>query len=164
MIRKNSILLYLFFGAVFSQCSSSNPVGKDLVNYINVELPKVAQLESDAIMAFESVAGSNYTDDSVMYFKIKNVVLPKYTEFYSKLRSIVPATDELKKIHGEYVEAAKDQLEGFNLIADALIKKNTDEIQKAIVNLTKGKVLIESWKSDLLETCKKHNIVIGDKR
>jgi len=139
-------------------------VEKDLLNYINNELPKIGQLESEAIAAYASVSGNNYTSDSVMYFKIKDEVLPKYTEFNSKLQAIVPATEELKKIHGEYVEAAKDQLEAFTFIVDALIKQNADEIQKANVDLSKGVALIETWKKDLLETCKKHNVVIGDKK
>jgi len=155
------MLLFLFLGVVFSQCSS-DPIGKDLLNYINNELPKVSQLESDAIDAYRSVSGNNYTGDSVMYFKVKDVVLPKYTEFNTKLQTIVPATEELKKIHGEYVEAAKDQLEAFNFIADALIKQNADEIQKANVDLEKGVALIDGWKKDMLELCKKHNVTIGD--
>ena len=161
-MKKVSVFLYVLCTAFLLIRCSSDPVEKDLLNYINVELVKVGTLESEAVAAYGSVAGNNYTSDSVMYNKIKNVVLPKYTEFTSKLQAITPATPELKTIHGEYVKAAQDQLEGFKLILDAIEKQNAAEIQQANEDITKGKNLIDVWKKDLDETCKKHNVTLGN--
>ncbi|MFL5730786.1 MAG: hypothetical protein ACJ75J_14960 [Cytophagaceae bacterium] len=162
MIKKIKLLSFLILGIFLSQCSS-DPVQKDLINYINVEIPKVSALETEAVDAFQSVAGANYTSDSAMSEKMKSVVVPKYNEFNTKLQAIVPATEEVKKIHGEYVEAAKDQMEAFNLIVDAIEKQNMDEVKKANEDLKKAITLVESWKKDLMETCKAHNVTMDGK-
>ena len=155
-------MLLLLVGALFLQYSPApDPVQKDLLNYINVELPKVAQLESDAIDAYSSVSGSNYTSDEAMSDKIKTVVLPKYKEFNIKLKAIKPATTDLQKIHAEYVTAAKDQLEAFNYIVDAIKKQDANEIQKANKDLTAASSLIEDWKTKLLALCDKHGVTVG---
>ena len=154
--------LLLFVGVLYLQFTPApDPIQKDLMNYINVELPKVATLESDAIDAYGSVSGKNYTTDEAMSKKIKEVVLPKYKQFNSKLKAIKPATKDLQKIHSEYVEASKDQLEAFNFIVDAIKKQNADEIQKANKDLNAASTLIDSWKTDLLALCDKHNVVIN---
>src|SRR5882724_4886540 len=90
---------------------SSDDVQKDLLNYINTELPKVSALEKEAVAAYESISGNNYTTDSTMYYTIKQTVLPKYEEFSSKLTAIQPATEEISAMHGEYIKAAGDQME-----------------------------------------------------
>ncbi len=151
-----SLLIVTFF---LSQCST-DPVQKDLLNYVNVELPKLSALETESIDAYNSVIGDNYTTDSVVYAKLKNVVIPKYTDFTTKLQAVAPATEELKAIHLEYVEAAKDQLEGFNYIVDAIDKQNASEITKANDDIKRAKEFIDQWKKDLNEDCKKHNVVL----
>lgn len=160
-MKKMPVFISLLLSCIlFLQCAE-DPVQNDLLNYINVELPKVAQLETDAINAYSSVTGSNYTDDKTTYDKITNVVLPKYTEFNKKLKTIKPATSEVKKIHAEYVKAAGDQLEAFKYIVDAIKRNNSAEITKANKDMELGRNLIAKWKSDLLETCKKHNVVLN---
>ncbi len=145
-------ILFLNFG--------TDPVQKDLLNYINVELPKVATLESEAVNAYSSVSGANYTTDAAMYKKIKEEALPKYSKFTSKLKAIKPATPELQAVHAEYVKAAKDQEEAFKFILDAIKKQDPKEIQTANVDLNAASTLITNWKTDLLDLCKKHNVVI----
>jgi hypothetical protein len=162
MLKMKS-LVFLFVGIVlFSQCST-DPVQKDLLNYVNVELPKLAPLESESINAFGKVVGQNYTTDSALYAIVKNAVIPKYSDFTSKLQAVTPATDEVKAIHKEYVEAAQDQLEGFKYIVDAIDKQNGDEILKAKSDIDKAGSLIDQWKKDLMEDCKKHNVVLETK-
>ncbi len=151
--------LLLVFSVLFMNFAA-DPIQDDLLNYINVELPKVANLESEAIDAYSSVSGDNYTSDAAMDKKIREVVLPKYKLFNAKLKAIKPKTSELKKVHGEYVEAAKDQLEAFNFIVDAIKKQDADEIQRANKDLRAAAMLIENWKADILNMCKKHNVVI----
>lgn len=154
--------LLLFVGVLYLQFTTApDPIQKDLMNYINVELTKVATLESDAIDAYSAVSGTNYTTDAAMSKKIKEVVLPKYKEFNTKLKAIKPATKELQKVHGEYIEASKDQLEAFNYIVDAIKKQNASEIQKANKDLNAAGTLIDSWKKDLLTLCDKHNVIIN---
>jgi hypothetical protein len=160
MLKKSPIITLVAIAVLFFQFTTADPFQQDLLNYINVELPKVATIESEAIDAYSSVVGDNYTSDDVMYKKITEVVIPKYTSFSKQLAAIVPATGELKKIHKEYVKASQEQLKAFNLIADALQKQDANEIKQANAELSKAASLIASWKKDLLAMCKKHNITL----
>ncbi|MBX2896494.1 MAG: hypothetical protein KF763_13690 [Cyclobacteriaceae bacterium] len=155
-------LIYLPVLLVLLQCSP-NPVQQDLLNYINVEMPKVAPLESEAVEAYASISGENYQGDSVMYYTITETVVPKYEEFYSILKDIKPATAEVQSLHKEYVQAAADQLEAFKLILVAIEQQDPQIISEANDDLAEGRALLKMWRADLDSACVKHNIVFtGD--
>ncbi len=140
----------------------ANPVQQDLVNYINVEMKKVRELESTAVQAYASVSGENYENDSIMYTVINETVLPNYQEFYNTLSSIKPATEEVASLHREYVLAASDQLEAFNLIIEAIEKQDIQIINKANEDLSEARALLTLWREDLDSACVKHNVVVDE--
>ena len=135
-------------------------VQKDLLNYVNTEIPKIAALEDEAIAAYDGVAGENYTGDSIMYFTIKQTVIPKYEEFSAKLSAIQPATTEVKTMNDEYVKAASDQLEGFKLICLAIEKQDAEIIKQANSDIDKARNLLDLWKKDLDAQCEKHGVAL----
>lgn len=152
--------LFILCCVLFAACG--NPVQSDLLNYINVEMPKVATLESEAVAAYGSVSGENYQNDSIMYYTITDTVVPKYQEFYDLLNSITPATDEVKSLHKEYVRAAADQLESFKLILVAIEKEDAEIINQANEGLDEARALLRLWRADLDSACAKHNVVIDN--
>lgn len=153
-------LVYLPMLLVLLQCSP-DPVQQDLLNYINVEMPKVATLESEAVSAYASISGENYQGDSLMYFTIVETVVPKYEEFYGILKDIKPATAEVQSLHKEYVQAAADQLEAFKLILDAIEKQDATIITEANDDLAEGRALLKMWRADLDSACAKHNVIFN---
>lgn len=153
-------LLYLPLLLVLAKCSP-DPVQQDLLNYINVEMPKLAPLESEALTAYTSISGENYQNDSIMYFTITETVVPKYEEFYTILKDIKPATEEVASLHKEYIQAAADQLEAFKLILDAIEKQDAQIITKANEDLAEGRALLKMWRADLDSACVKHNVVFN---
>lgn len=147
--------------AMLTACGA-NPVQQDLVNYINVEMEKVRDLESTAVQAYASVSGENYENDSIMYTVINETVLPNYQEFYNTLSSIKPATEEVANLHREYVRAASDQLEAFNLIIEAIEKQDVQIINRANEDLSQARALLTLWREDLDSACVKHNVVFNE--
>jgi hypothetical protein len=145
---------------LFVACGG-DPVQKDLLNYINVEMPKLADLESEAVEAYASVSGQNYTNDSIMYAVMSNTVVPKYQEFYGILESIQPATDDVQDLHKEYVRAASDQLQAFQLILEAIEKQDVTIIETANGDLDEARTLLKLWREDLDAACAKHNVIIN---
>jgi hypothetical protein len=145
--------------AVSLAACSSDDVQKDLLNYVNKEMPKLSPLENEAIAAYDGVAGNNYKNDSIMYNVIKQTVIPKYGEFTTNLASIKPATKEVTAMNDEYVKAASDQLEGFKLICLAIEKKDPEIIKQANSDIDKARNLLGLWKDDLNEQCKKHGVI-----
>ena len=73
------LFLSLLLLSILSACTVT--VQKDLINYINVEMPKLTDLEVKAIDTYGSVAGENYQNDSIMYYTIQQNVIPPYEEF-----------------------------------------------------------------------------------
>ena len=152
--------VFLFIAMGLAACSSDE-VQKDLLNYVNNEMPKLAPLEEEAIDAYDGVAGENYKNDSIMYFTIKQTVIPKYEEFATKLAAVYPSTPEVKAMNNEYVKAANDQLEGFKLILQAIEKQDAEIIKQANSDIDQARNLLELWRKDLDEQCKKHNVVLN---
>ena len=152
-------LLSLLTMSLFISCAVS--VQDDLLNYINVEMPKIADLESEATDAYARVSGENYQNDSIMYFTIQQNVIPPYEEFNSIIKSIKPATPEVQAMHNEYIEAAKDQLEAYHLVLEAIEKQDAEIITKANEDMDKAQQLIIYWRKDLDEACKKHDVVLN---
>jgi len=152
-------LLSLLTMSLFISCAVS--VQDDLLNYINVEMPKLADLESKATDAYASVSGENYQNDSIMYFTIQQNVIPPYEEFNSIIKTIKPSTPEVQAMHNEYVEAAKDQLEAFQLVLEAIEKQDAEIITKANEDLDKAKQLLIYWRKDLDEACKKYDVALN---
>lgn len=154
-------IIYLISFAVLIACGA-NQTQQDLINYINVEMAKVKDLESTALQAYASVSGENYENDSIMYTVINETVLPTYQEFYNTLSSIKPATEEVATLHREYVRAASDQLEAFSLILEAIEKQDVQIITQANEDLSKARALITLWREDLDSACVKHNVVFEE--
>ncbi len=150
-----------FLGFLFLGLSScSNEVSDDLLDYINKQLPKVADNESEAVELYESVSGDNYTDDERMYSVIKNDVVPIYKKFIDGLKSISSEikTEEVQKVHQQYIEAASLQYDGFLLILFAIETQDPNQITKANEKLNKGTDLLDEYNSDLEKLCKKNNV------
>lgn len=124
-------------------------VQDDLLDYINVELVKVTDLENEAVSAYESVSGTNYTNDNTMYQTMVNTVIPKYEQFLSILESIEPETQEVMDIHQTFLDGARLQMDGFNLVVEALEKQDRDLVNTANEKLNQGKSYIDQFQSDL---------------
>ncbi|MBS1544619.1 MAG: hypothetical protein JST14_13365 [Bacteroidetes bacterium] len=158
---KTKVTLAMGFALLLSACGG-DPIQKDLLNYVNVELGKVSDLESEAIDAYEGVVGDNYKGDSIMYFTLKDTVIPKYEAFSSALESIKPATTEVMGMHQEYMKAAGEQMEAFKLLIIALEKQDAAIVQQANADLDLARTNIDKWKSDVREACKQHNVELTE--
>lgn len=145
---------------LFLAACEPDPVQQDLLTYVNDGITQISALESEAIEAYASVSGPNYDSDSVMYAVIQTTVIPKYEEFYSKLKAIQPSTAEVKKMHEEYITAAADQLEAFRLILEAIEKQDAAIIERANEDLDKARAMLNQWRKDLDEECKEHGVTI----
>lgn len=139
-------------------CTSKDPIREDLINYINNELLPIANLEKEAAEAYESVTGSNYKDDIQLYNTVNEVVIPKYREFVEKLEAIQPKTEEIRKLHELYIEAANIQFNAFNLILSAVENQDRNLVVQANEKLEQGRKLLREFNYQLEELAKKHNV------
>src|SRR5512133_2659081 len=110
----SAITLAVLCCSILAGCSK-DPIQTDLINYINVEMPKVAPLESSAMDSYTGVVAENYKTDQILYDTLTVKVIPVYKEFAQKLEEIKPATKEVRELHEKWVAAANKQLVAFNI-------------------------------------------------
>lgn len=105
-----------------------NFVMVDFYNYYG-KIKKISILEEEATRAYSNVTGDNYKDDTTIYNTLSNIVIPKYQVYSQELMNISPNTQELRNVHGLYVEGVNLQLKAMQMYQTALIKKD-----KALMN------------------------------
>jgi hypothetical protein len=139
---------------------SYDSVQKDLLNYVNIELPVASSLEDAAIKVYENVTGDNYKNDKEVYSTIKYIVLPCYEQFIERLEAIRPETDELKEVHELYIKAAKAQHNAF-MLAELAISNGSDEmINRANEKIEEAKNDLKIFRESLDNIESKHKIKI----
>ena len=152
-------ILILLIPFIFCSCGKSKQQ-KDIINYINIELPKVSSLEENSINEYNKVTGQNFAGDSKLYSVLKSKVIPDYTEFISKLKDIKISTSELAQIHQIYIDASNLQLEAFNLILKAIDNQDSSYITEANKKLDEARSKLTIYRNELFEIAEKYNVQI----
>jgi hypothetical protein len=153
-----SVISQITLALLTTACT--DPVQADLLDYVNVHIPKVAQFETQALSAYSLVSGENFKDDGTMYITIRDQVLPNYRKLSEGLEEISMAlgTDEVRKLNEIYVEAVNSQFAAFTTILAALENQDFLQITSANDRLDKGRKLTREWQLQLKSICKTHNV------
>lgn len=114
-------------------------VQEDLLNYINVELLKIVDIEAIVTEGYDSVSGDNYTDDYTMYNMIEQEVLPASVELVDTAEGIEVSTKEVRDIHELYIEAVNIQHQAFGIILSAIEKQDYELISEANEKLSEAR-------------------------
>jgi hypothetical protein len=156
-MRRRVVLAVCFFG-VFAGCS--NPIQEDLLNYINNELPKIVESENAVITAWDSVSGSNYSDDYTMYETLTELIIPTYREFLTGMETITLRlkTKEVRALNEKYIEAVSTQNNAFLLLQNILETQDGSKIIDFNERLDKGRKLVREWQIEIQELCKKSGV------
>ncbi|MDT2047109.1 hypothetical protein CHN50_01640 [Priestia aryabhattai] len=156
-MKKKLLLLFTPLLLLLSACLN-DPVQDDLLNYSNNEIPKVSEIEIQAVEAYDSVSGANYTDDFTMYNTLVDDVIPQYREFIEELEKIEVETDELRALHEDYIKAANTQYNAFAKIVSALEKQDPELIVEANVMLDEARKGMRQYASDIKKLAKEHKV------
>jgi hypothetical protein len=152
------VTLFVFLLLVLAGCS--NPIKDDLLNYINVELPEIAQYENDTIATWDSVSGDNYTDDYTMYEALTEIIIPTYREFVNGIEPITLRlkTKEVRDLNEKYVEAVDLQMNGFLILINAIETQDSSLVVQFNERLDRGRRLVREWQIELQDLCNKNGI------
>jgi hypothetical protein len=154
---KKGMIFALCFFWILAGCS--NPVKEDLLNYLNNELPKVAEAESIAVEAWGSVSGANYTDNDEMYDALVEDIIPSYRDFLHGVEGITVRlkTKEVRALNEKYIEAATTQNNAFVLLMN-MLETEEGSILDFNERLDKARRLIREWQIELQDLCKKNGV------
>ena len=155
---KKIVFLIVCFLWVLAGCS--NPIKEDLLNYINTELPKVAEVETIAIEAYDSVSGDNYEDDYTMYETLTETVIPTYRKLLTGIEGITVRlkTKEVRALNEKYIEAVTTQNNGFALLMNILETQDASKIPDFNERMDKGRKLVREWQIEIQDLCRKNGI------
>lgn len=136
----------------------SDPVQDDLINYINNQVPAIAELESKVTTEYAAVKGDTNTDDATFAAKLKDVIIPANNELIAKAKATVPATEEVKKVHDKYIASATAQNEAFVILLEAAQKNDEKLVKTANEKLADSEKISKEYLADLEALKKGHNV------
>jgi len=160
-LKKLIIFPVLLFTLFLSGCFA-DPVQEELLVYLNEELPAITNLEEDAIAAYESATGANYTSDLDLYDVLSLDVIPTYQQFTDKLEAIRLKTDEVRGVHEIYIEGANLQYNAFNKIISALEEQDRGMIEEANTMLDEARKLLRDFDHGIEKLAEEHNIELSE--
>lgn len=142
-----------------SGCSRNNTeVQDDILNYINVELPKLVELESTVIEGYESVTGDNYTDDETLYNALQNEIIPSSLDLIDAAEEIVPETEDVRVVHEIYLSAINKENSAFTTILSAIENQDYDKVSLANDKLTDARKELRDFNSNLDDLAEDNDI------
>lgn len=148
-----SFLLMLF---LLSGCG--DPVQDDLLNYVNEKMPALGKEETKILGKYEDVTGPNYTDDQKLYDALKVEIIPAYNQYIEDLESVKIETEELRKIHEDYIEAANIQASAFLTVITALENQDSGLINEANQKLNTARKMMRDYQNAVEKLAKEHDV------
>ena len=137
---------------------ATNQGAMHLVDYTNQGLLNIAELERTALEHYASVVGENYTTDQRVYDELKENVIPLYKRFLDGLRDIHPVDEEIRMVHGMYINGAELIYDGFKTKMLGLEMDNEQIIIQGNEKIVKGREEVEKWRVQLIELYKKYGV------
>ena len=136
----------------------TNPARMDLASYINHDIIRIAEMETESLKRYNEVTGENYTSDSVLAEALQKDIIPVYRRFLELLRSIDPQTEDVKNLHKIYIDGAEYTYRGLEEILGGVKLKDIDMIRAGNKKIEKGRVENEKWREKLIMLYNKYDI------
>lgn len=148
---------------VFAAGCSEDPVAEEILAYVNDTMPPLGEQEAEVLSLYESVTGANYTDDETMYVTLTEEVIPKYSEFITELEKVEFETEEVQKLHEDYIKAVQLQHSGMMLAVTALEEQSFEKMDEANQKLNEGREKIRAYQQALEKLAKEHDVTLEKK-
>lgn len=161
MIKKIMVTIstLLIFVTVLTGCGKADPVQEDLINYLNNQLPTLAELAVKATSEFEAATADNNATDATFALKLKDVIIPVSDELLTKTKAVVPATEELLKVHSKYIALVTEQHEAYALYLKAAQKNDVATSNTANEKMEHSVKATDEFLADLEALKKEHKVV-----
>ncbi|MFC1811516.1 hypothetical protein ACFL03_02375 [Thermodesulfobacteriota bacterium] len=126
---------------------------------MNQGILNISEVEKKSLMQYASIncESCDITEEEI-YNTLKNDVIPNYKRFLYLLRNIDPETDEVRQVHGVYVQGAEMIYGGFKIKMIGLESKNPNLIRAAKDKIDKGMVETYRWNKKIRALAKKHKV------
>jgi len=116
---------------------SASAVQEDLINYLNNQMPPLSELQDKVSKESAAIMEKN-VDYATAAAKLKDVIIPDSNELVTETKAVVPVTEEVRKVHNEFIALVTDQQETFNLLLQ--ICQAAQENDAALLNTLNEKI------------------------
>jgi len=144
--------------AMLTGCGKADPVQEDLINYINKQVPTLVEVENKVTTQYAAITGTNFVDDATLTNKLKDVIIPASTELLTKTKAIVPATEEVRKVHSKYLAVVTEQHEAFNMLLQAAQKHDEKLVETVNGKLSNAEKVSNEYLVELEALKKAHKV------
>ena len=138
----------------------NNKTSQELLDYINSDMIRLGQIETEMINSYNSVAGVNYTDDLASYDEIKNVTLPAARKLTSEANTVYNrlSSKEIKEVHLIYLDICNEYCEAFDGILEGLEKQDVTTVRKAVEKIEQINALATDYQNAIKQLAEKYGL------
>ena len=140
----------------------SDPIQDDLINYINVELPKISDLEDGVVEGYGSVSGNNFVDDYTTYTEISDNVLPLSLQLIEEAENISLETKEVREVHEKLIDSYTTNQSAMELLVAAIDTEDYDLITQANEKFDAARKLQREFNAELEDLCEEHDVELSE--
>ena len=161
MRRMFGIIIMLGLAISIAGCTA-NSAAEELVNYINIDCREMEVLENKVLISYESVSGSNYVSDSIMYKEITTNTIVYVRELNEKALNVASSIEDPKilEVHRIYINYTSKMLNAMGIIASALQKQDITLMTQANQALNEANNLALDYKTAVFSLAKEYNVTI----
>lgn len=138
----------------------NNKASRELMDYVNSDVTRLAEIETEIINSYNSVSGVNYTDDATFYDEIKNVALPAANRLSSEANSVYNklSSEEIKKAHSIYLDVCNVYYEALEGMLEGVEKQDVTTIRKASEKLEQISELATDYQNAIKQLTEKYGL------
>ncbi|MCT4661570.1 MAG: hypothetical protein N4A40_06870 [Tissierellales bacterium] len=152
--KKNIFFCFFISISMILMTGCENEVKSDFKHFLNVDLLKISEFESDAINEFNQITLQEEDTDAYyqkMYSLLSTSTLPTYETFVKELSDIKPETNDVRQLHQIYLRGAQKQLEAFKLFKQGIEEKNEYKITEANQLLAEAKTYMNTYLTEAVK-------------
>lgn len=152
--KKNIFFCFFISISMILMTGCENEVKSDFKHFLNVDLLKISEFESDAINKFNQITLQEEDTDAYyqrMYSLLSTSTLPTYETFVKELSDIKPETNDVRQLHQIYLRGAQKQLEAFKLFKQGIEEKNEYKITEANQLLAEAKTYMNTYLTEAVK-------------
>lgn len=143
----------------FDDTSDSDKKQDALLDYINRDLVKIAEIEEEMLDSYNGITGVNYTDDLTMYNELVEVTLPLCQELSEAVQDVSPDDTEIARVHNIYRKYVTKYLNAFAMMISALETQDVSKVVDSNDLLTEGADLALDFQEALQKLADERDVV-----
>lgn len=154
---KNLVLLVSIVSIAFFSCKDT-PENPELDNYVNKTMPAFMKEELAIMKEFDSLTNVKKINEPKTDTLVRTIIIPKYAKFIEKLDTISIKDTALIKIHQQYINVSRAQLENLTYFIGSIKEDMSKRSDSLMQKVSRQGFMMSNWNKDIRALCAKYDI------